>query len=159
MTCTIGHILLLLAVLLTPPLWAHEARPALLSQVHFEQRLHAQLPLDLVFHDATGKSIRLGTYFGHKPVILVLSYYRCARLCPLVLDRLVQTLQALAFTVGEEFDVVTVSIDPRDTPVTAAATKAPYMQRYGRAGAAAGSGRSPPTARPRPPRRARPGPD
>jgi protein SCO1/2 len=55
-----------------------------------------------------------------------------------VLDGLVQSLQALAFTVGEEFDVVTVSIDPRDTPVTAAATKAPYMQRYGRAGAAAG---------------------
>ena len=139
MTDTGGRILLLLAVLLAAPrVWAHETRPAPLSQVHFEQRLHAQLPLDLVLHDATGKSIRLGTYFGTKPVILVLSYYRCARLCPLVLDGLVQSLQALAFTVGKEFDVVTVSIDPRDTPATAVATQAPYMQRYGRVGAAAG---------------------
>ena len=81
MTDTGGRILLLLAVLLAAPrVWAHETRPAPLSQVHFEQRLHAQLPLDLVLHDATGKSIRLGTYFGTKPVILVLSYYRCARL-------------------------------------------------------------------------------
>lgn len=131
--------LLCLALLLVAArVWSHEAQPALVRQVHFAQHLHAQLPLDLGLHDATGQSVRLGTYFGHKPVILVLSYYHCARLCPLVLEGLVQSLQALAFTVGVEFDVVTVSIDPRDTPATAAEIQARYVQRYGRVGAAVG---------------------
>jgi protein SCO1/2 len=124
------------------PAWAHdEARPpapGLLGAIAFEQRLDQPVPLDLVFRDETGATVRLGDYFGHKPVILTLNYYHCPMLCPLVLEGLVQSLRVLAFTAGEEFEVVTVSIDPGETPALAAAAKARYVRDYGRPGVAAG---------------------
>jgi protein SCO1/2 len=116
----------------------HEVRPALLRDIGFEQRLYAQLPLALEFRDETGKAVQLREYFSTKPVILILDYYQCPRLCPLVLDGLLASLRMLPFTVGEQFDVLTVSIDPRDTPAVAAAKKVHYLGRYGRPGAASG---------------------
>jgi protein SCO1/2 len=102
--------------------------------VGLEQRLHEPLPLDLAFRDETGTQVRLEKFFGDKPVILTLVYYDCPNLCTLVLNGLLRTLRALSFTVGEQFDVVTVSIDPDNTPALAAAKKAQYIRGYGRPG-------------------------
>ena len=113
---------------------AHEP----LSEVAFEQKLNEQVPLDLMFQDETGKSAQLGDYFGQKPVILTLNYYNCPMLCPLVLEELASSLAEIPFTMGDQFNVVTVSIDPRETPKVAAATKEKYTRRYGRPGAEAG---------------------
>lgn len=123
------------------PAWGHhnaQHKPALLRDVGLEQRLGAQIALDTVLHNEAGKAVRLSDYFDTRPVILVLSYFQCPRLCPLVLDGLTRTLRTLAFTVGEQFQVITVSIDARDTAVVAAAKKNQYVQRYGRPGAADG---------------------
>lgn len=106
--------------------------------VAIEQRLNEQVPLDLVFHDETGRPVALREYFGTKPVILVMAYYRCPRLCSLVLNNLTEGLAGIDYEVGKEFTVITVSIDPRETPELAAAKKSAYVEKYGRPGAAAG---------------------
>jgi protein SCO1/2 len=119
----------------------HEAQhqlPPLLRDVGFEQRLGESIPLDLVFRDEAGQTVRLGDYFGTRPVILTMAYYECPMLCSLVLDGLVQSLRGLRFDVGEQFVVVTVSIDPRDTPAHAAAKKVQALRSYARVGAAEG---------------------
>ena len=117
---------------------ADEARPAILDNVSIDQRLNEQLPLDLVFRDEAGQPVELGRYFGRRPVILTLVYYDCPMLCTLVLNGLVSALGVLSFDVGDQFDVVTVSFNPQDTPELAAAKKAHYLQRYGRPTAAQG---------------------
>jgi protein SCO1 len=113
-------------------------RPKILRDVGVDQRLNEQVPLDLTFRDETGKSVQLGQYFGKKPVILSLVYYDCPMLCTMVENGLLQSLKELKFDVGDQFDVVTVSFDPRDTPQVAAAKKALYVGLYGRPGAAEG---------------------
>jgi protein SCO1/2 len=110
----------------------------LLQDVGLDQHLHEQIPLDLLFQDETGTSVRLGSYFSTKPVILTLVYYDCPNLCTFVLNGLLRTLRALSFTVGEQFNIVTVSINPDNTPASAGAKKAQYIRGYGRPGAAAG---------------------
>jgi len=109
-----------------------------LANIKFEQKLDSQVSLDLAFRDETGGNVRLGEYFGHKPVILVLGYYRCPMLCSLVLNGMVETLQDLRWTVGKEYEVVNVSINPSETPALAAAKKRTCLKRYGRAGASQG---------------------
>jgi protein SCO1/2 len=122
-------------------LWAWTALPvqAQFSQpspnVGIDQHLNDQIPLELTFRDEQGKSVKLQDYFGDKPVILVLAYYRCPRLCSLVLNGLVEGLRQIDYDIGEHYTVVTVSIDPREQPELAAAKKAAYVQQYGRAGA------------------------
>lgn len=118
--------------------YAEDTRPAVLNDVGIDQRLNEQVPLDLVFHDESGAPVRLGTYFGSKPVILSLAYYECPMLCTLVLNGLASALKVLSFDAGKEFEVVTVSFNPADTPALAAAKKLTYLKEYGRAGAAAG---------------------
>ena len=114
-------------------------RPAgVLAEVRFDQRLDAQVPPDLVFRDGGGASVRLGDFFGRKPLILTLNYFDCPMLCPLALEGLVRTLRPLSFSIGEQFDVLTVSFNPRETPEQAAATKARYQRDYGRPGTEAG---------------------
>ncbi len=112
--------------------------PPQLQNVGFDQRLGEQVPLDATFVDESGKPVLLGDYFHGKPVILVMAYYRCPMLCTLVLNGLVQGMLDMSFDVGKEFEVVTVSFDPRETPDLAAAKKQTYLSRYGRPGAAAG---------------------
>ncbi|MGO9649837.1 MAG: SCO family protein [Terriglobales bacterium] len=113
-------------------------RPPGLKNVGIEQHLNDQIPPDLAFRDETGKPVRLADYFGKKPLILNLVYYQCPMLCGEVLSGLESALRVLKFDVGKEFDVLTVSFDPRETPEMAAAKKAEFLKRYGRAGAAEG---------------------
>jgi protein SCO1/2 len=113
-------------------------RPPRLQNVGIEQHLDAQVPPDLTFRDETGKPVRLGDYFGRKPLILNLVYYNCTMLCGEALAGLSSAMRLVKFDVGNEFDVVTVSFDPRETPEMAAAKKIDYVKRYGRANAAAG---------------------
>ena len=128
-------LLLLLAV---DPAQAQNVRPAPLRDVGIDQRLNEQLPLDLTFRDETGRTVRLGEYFGRKPVILSLVYYDCPMLCTLVLNGLLRSLRALSLDAGDQFNVVTVSFDPRETAALAAAKKATYVKRYARARASQG---------------------
>ncbi|MBI4537326.1 MAG: SCO family protein [candidate division NC10 bacterium] len=120
------------------PARAHEAPPAILKEVGFDQRLNAQAPLALIFRDEGGRAMRLGDAFRGKPVILSLVYFNCATLCPMILDGLVRSLTPVSFDIGKEFTMLTVSFDPRDTPAAAAAKKAEYVGRYRRPGAGDG---------------------
>jgi protein SCO1/2 len=117
---------------------ASELTDSALRQIRFDQKINAQIPLDAAFRDETGKTVRLGDYFGKKPVILVLGYYGCPMLCTLVLNGLVETMQDLKSSVGNQFDVLDVSISPSETPQLAAAKKREYLRHYGRPGADAG---------------------
>jgi protein SCO1/2 len=113
--------------------------PKALDNVGIDQKLGEQVPLDLMFRDEGGREVRLGEYFNQgRPVIISLVYYECPMLCNQVLNGLAGSLKTLSFDVGKEFDVVTVSFDARETPQLAAAKKASYMARYGRAGAEKG---------------------
>ncbi|HEX4603393.1 MAG TPA: SCO family protein [Candidatus Angelobacter sp.] len=114
-------------------------KPSILDQVGLDQRLNQQVPLDLAFVDDNGQAVQLQQYFGSKPVILMLVYYQCPMLCTQVLNGFTGAMNGIVrFNIGREFNVVTVSIDPRDTPQDAAASKKRYLQRYRRAGAAEG---------------------
>jgi protein SCO1/2 len=113
-------------------------RPPRLENVSIEQHLNAQVPPDLTFRDDAGKTVKLGDYFGRKPLILNLVYYNCTMLCGEALAGLSSAMRLVKFDVGKEFDVITVSFDPRETPEMAAAKKIDYVKRYGRANAAAG---------------------
>jgi protein SCO1/2 len=120
------------------PARAQNSLPAPLRDVGLDQRLNEQVPLDLTFRDETGKTVQLREYFGEKPVILALVYYDCPMLCTLVLNGVLRSLRTLSFSVGHEFNVVTVSFNPKDTPTLAAAKKETYLQGYARPGAEAG---------------------
>ena len=113
---------------------AAAARPGLLGKIGIDQKLNAQVPLDLVFTDEQAREVRLAQYFGKRPVILALVYYECPMLCTQVLNGLVSALGTLKFDVGREFDVVAVSINPREGPGLASQKKAAYLERYGRPG-------------------------
>ena len=117
---------------------ARDSRPAILQKVGIAQRLGASLPLDAIFKDEYGRPVRLGQYFGTRPVILVLAYYNCPMLCTEVLNGLLGSLKTLSFDVGKEFQVVTVSFDPAERPSDAAAKKKAYLDAYGRSGAGEG---------------------
>jgi protein SCO1/2 len=107
-----------------------------LQFVGIEQHLNAEIPGDLAFRDELGNNVKLGDYFSQgRPVILNLGYYQCPMLCGEVLQGLTGSLKVLSFNVGKEFEVVTVSFDPHETPDMAATKKRDIMRRYGRAGA------------------------
>jgi protein SCO1/2 len=129
----------LLIVMTGEPVWPHDdGRPEALREVAFDQKLNQQVPLDLSFRDETGRTVKLADYFKQRPVILNFIYYKCRDLCPLLLDGIVRALRAVSFDVGNQFDVLTVSFDPEDTPGLAAVKKADLMETYSRPGAAAG---------------------
>jgi protein SCO1 len=114
------------------------APPMGLSEVGIDQKLNEQIPLDLQFRDESGRIVSLNDYFHKRPVIVALVYYECPMLCTLILNGMLSAFRTLAFNPGEEFEVVTVSIDPRETPELAAAKKAEYLSGYGRPGAEQG---------------------
>jgi protein SCO1 len=110
-------------------------KPPGLNNVGIEQRLNAQVPPDLAFRDESGKPVKLGDYFGKRPVILSLVYFRCPMLCSEVLAGVEGSLKAISFNPGKDFDVLTVSFDPKDTPESATEKKAAMLKRYKRDGA------------------------
>ena len=114
------------------------APPPMLREVGIDQKLSTPLPLELFFQDETGQTIQLRQYFDNKPVILAFVYYECPMLCTQVLNGLVESLRTLSFDAGKQFDVITVSFDPGETPKLAAEKKANYLKQYERSGTAAG---------------------
>lgn len=113
--------------------------PDQLAEVGITEHLDAQLPLSAQFVDENGQQVRLGDYFERgKPVILTLNYYRCPSLCARQLNALVETLRLMDWTPGEEFEIVTISFDPLETPLLAKQKKASYIDYYGRPAAAQG---------------------
>jgi protein SCO1/2 len=117
---------------------AQNVKPPILQDIRIDQRLNEQLPLDATFRDETGRSVQLGQYFGTKPVILSFAYYECPMLCTLVLNGLTKGMRVLPFDIGKQFEVVNISINPREGPDLAAAKKANYVRDYGRPGAERG---------------------
>jgi protein SCO1/2 len=101
--------------------------PTALKDVRIEQKLDQQLPLDLVFRDENGQQVKLGNYFGKKPVVLSLVYYDCPMLCTQILNGMVTSFRVLPFQIGKEFDVVSISFDPRETAALAASKKKVYV--------------------------------
>jgi protein SCO1/2 len=115
----------------TPP-------PQILSNISIDQNLKQQVPLDLPFKDENGRDVKLSDYFGSKPVILSLVYYECPMLCTETLNGMVTAFKLLKFDVGQEFNVVTISFDARETPALATEKKKNYLRQYGRPGAEQG---------------------
>ncbi len=116
-----------------------EEIPKALEEVGITEHLDAKLPMELEFRDEDGISVTLGSFFdGDRPVILTLNYYRCPMLCGLMLNGLVDGLEQLEWTPGQEFEIVTVSINPLETPALAKEKKQNYIKRYGRPSAMAG---------------------
>jgi protein SCO1/2 len=117
---------------------AQTLNDAQLSKIDFDQKVGAQISLNLWFHDENGRDVKLEDYFGKKPVILVLGYYQCPMLCNATFNGMVEALNDMRWSIGKEFEVVHVSIDPTETSQLANAKKKTYLKRYGRAGAAEG---------------------
>jgi protein SCO1/2 len=112
--------------------------PNILKHVGLEQKLGAVIPADLAFRDETGRAVKIGDYYGDKPIILSLVYFKCPSLCTMVLNDLVRSMRTLEFSAGKDFQVLTVSFDPSETPALAAQKKATYVREYRRANAAQG---------------------
>lgn len=119
------------------PLRAQQATtPPILREVSIAQNLNKQIPADLMFRDESGKPVRLGDYFGKKPILLSLVYFDCPALCTEVLNGELRTMRSISLDLGKDFDAVTVSFEPKDTPALAKAKRDVYAGQYGRAGAA-----------------------
>ena len=123
----VGLLVLLVAA---QPVAAHELSPDQLATVGFQQHPGSSIPLDLTFTDDGGQPVRLAAYFGHGPVILTLNQLHCKNLCPIELEGLIDGLNGAPFTLGQEFSLVTVSIDPKETPDDAATAKARGLRGY-----------------------------
>jgi protein SCO1 len=117
---------------------AEPAREPNLPAIGIDQRLGEQVPLDLVFRDEHNQETTLGSCVAGKPTILVLAYYRCPMLCNQVLNGLVESMRKLPWDVGDKFNVICVSFDPKDKPGIASAKKNSYLTEYGRPGAEKG---------------------
>ncbi len=121
--------------IMSPPA---SVRPPYLQNVGIDQHLDGEVPAGLAFTDDSGRAVKLGDYFGKKPLILNLVYFNCTMLCGEALAGLSGSMKMIKFDVGNEYDVITVSFDPRETTEMAAAKKKEFLKRYGRANAAAG---------------------
>jgi protein SCO1/2 len=136
-----SFLFLSLLLLLAPPIFAQVPPPPnvppqrILQKIGIDQKLGDQLPLDLTFHDESGKTVHLRDYFGKKPVVLSLVYYKCPMLCTMELNGMLAAFKVTSFNIGQEYEVVTVSFDPREGPDIAAAKKASYLKQYNRPGA------------------------
>ena len=97
----------------------------------FDQKLNDTIPLDLNFKDETGKGVKLSDYFGDKPVVLQLAYYSCPMLCSVVSTALAKIVPQVGLDVGKDYEIITVSIDPRDNPKIASEKKDAVLKDYG----------------------------
>jgi protein SCO1/2 len=130
--------LLVLGTLGIQPAYAHGPSDDPLQAVAFEQKLDTQVPLSFTFQDEQGNSAPLSHYIDNRPAVLVFAYYECPNLCSLVLESVVKNLKELSFDIGDEFNVITISIDPSETPAQATTAKNKYIESYGRPGASDG---------------------
>lgn len=137
----------LLLLMLTAVVSAQEARqagptaselPPILREVGFDQNLDKQIPLDVTFKDEGGEAVQIGRYFGARPVVLNFVYYDCPMICLQTLSSLASTIKALSQEPGKDFEIVTVSFDPRETPALALSKKTEFVERTGKPGIAAG---------------------
>lgn len=112
--------------------------PNILQGVNFNQDLGAQVPLDAKFVDSSGNAVTLGDYFGKRPVVLILAYYKCPLLCPEVLHGATESFRKISFRIGQQYNVVTLSINPKEGPALAAKEKKLYVGIYGDPSAASG---------------------
>ena len=101
-----------------------------LREIGIDQKLNGQLPLDLEFTDEHGATVKLGQYFGQRPIVLALVYYGCPMLCTQVLNGLAGSLQGMSYSVGKEYDVIVVSFDPGETPAMALDRKKQFVRRF-----------------------------
>lgn len=115
-----------------------EAQPARLHDIGVDEHLESWVPADLPFVDSSGRGLVLGDLIGQRPVLFTFNYSDCPMLCNLQLSSLVSTLKHLDWQVGREFDIVTIGLDPTESPSRAAETKARYLKAYARPGAGAG---------------------
>ena len=123
---------ILLVQCVAVPVYAQPTSAQVFDQVGIDQKLGDQIPLDLKFRDEQGNEVPLGNFFGSRPVVLSLVYYKCPMLCTEILNGMVETFRTINFTAGKEFEVVTVSIDPTETSDLAAEKKNHYLEMYGR---------------------------
>lgn len=113
--------------------------PPELMDIGVDEHLDAQVPLDTTFKDETGKVVQLKDYVdGKRPILLVLAYHTCPVLCSMVQNAVLEGIKAIGWSVGVDYDVITLSIDPRDTVSVAAEKKAAMVGSYGRPEAAKG---------------------
>ena len=113
--------------------------PPALVNVGIDQRLNEQLPLDATFRDETGRTVQLREYFkGTRPVILSLVFYECPMLCNQVLNGMTAMMKVMSLKVGEDYDVLTISFDPRETAELARRKKDGYVRGLNRPGAQSG---------------------
>ncbi len=110
--------------------------PPILREVSIAQRLSEPIPPEILFRDEDGKAVHLGDYFGKKPVVLSLVYFDCPALCTEVLNGELRTMKAISLDLGKDFDAITVSFEPKDSPALAKAKRDVYAGQYGRPGAA-----------------------
>ncbi len=116
-----------------------EKAPKSIESLDVIEHLDTQLPVELGFQDSDGKQVKLGDYFKKdRPVILSMNYSNCPMLCSLQLTALVRGLRDLEWSADQEFDFVSVSIDPKETYQRANLTKQKYFKEYQRAGTADG---------------------
>jgi protein SCO1/2 len=125
------------AVARAPPGTHSSLLPADLSDLGFEQRMGAALPEEVALRDAAGRLVRLGDFFRGEPVVLVLDYLRCRSLCGVVLEHTSKMLAMTPLTAGRDYQVVAISIDPRDGPADAREARTKYLAGLSAASAGA----------------------
>jgi protein SCO1 len=129
------RVLLLLLLPMAPPFAVAASTPDL-GGIAYEQKPGAQIPIQSIFRDDTGRMVRLDDLFEGKPLVLALGYFRCPNLCSVVRADLFEALRASGLMAGRDYALVALSIDPTETSADAAAAKAENFQRYPAAGAA-----------------------
>jgi protein SCO1/2 len=129
-------MLVILAGASVPACGQQAAAPAILGKVAIKQNLNAQIPKNLEFRDETGKTVHMGDFFGQKPVVLSLVYFDCPALCTEVLNGELRVMKAISLDLGKDFEAVTVSFEPKDTPELAKAKRDVYTGQYARPGVA-----------------------
>ena len=134
-TVFIAAFTTIMALFALPARAQQASPPPILREVSIAQRLNQPVPPEIIFRDENGKSVRLGDYFGKKPVVLSLVYFDCPALCTEVLNGELRTMKAISLDLGKDFDAVTVSFEPKDTPALAKAKRDVYAGQYGRPGA------------------------
>ena len=107
-------------------------------KVQILQRLDSQVPMDLVFVDENGKDVELSGLTNGKPIVLALVYYECPMLCGEIMLGMLKAFNELEFTLGDEYQVVTVSFNPKEKPDLATLKKKHMLDTYKKPEAAAG---------------------